>query len=72
MWKDVIEVSHCGGHVLRLRFEDGVEGTLDLAKQLRFTGVFAPLEDPGYFAPDVLYELVRAQHDLTAAPGVPA
>ena len=29
MLKDIIAVEHLGGHRLRLRFEDGVEGELD-------------------------------------------
>jgi hypothetical protein len=33
-----------------LRFEDGVEGVVDLAAQLSFRGVFEPLRDPAYFA----------------------
>jgi hypothetical protein len=50
MWKDIVEVTPCGGHVLRLRFEDGVEGRIDLAPHIRFTGVFQPLRNPAYFA----------------------
>jgi hypothetical protein len=45
----VTEVEPMGGHRLRLRFEDGAEGELDLATQPR-RGVFAPLDDPTYFA----------------------
>jgi hypothetical protein len=33
-----------------LRFEDGVEGVVDLGKLIRFEGVFAPLRDRGEFA----------------------
>lgn len=32
-----------------LRFEDGVEGVVDLGQQLRFEGVFEPLKDRDYF-----------------------
>jgi hypothetical protein len=35
---------------LHLRFEDGVEGVVDLAPLLSFRGVFEPLRDPAYFA----------------------
>jgi len=35
---------------LHLRFEDGVEGVVDLAPHLSFRGVFEPLRDPEYFA----------------------
>lgn len=38
-----------GDHRLWLRFEDGTEGEVDLSNH-RWTGVFAPLKDPGYFA----------------------
>ena len=47
---DVVDVKCLGGHRLRLRFDDGVEGELDLSDKLGFEGVFAPLEDPEYFA----------------------
>ncbi|MHB8420261.1 MAG: DUF2442 domain-containing protein [Myxococcales bacterium] len=40
-----------GGHRLHLRFEDGMEGDVDLAPLLAgFPGVFAPLRDPAEFA----------------------
>lgn len=47
---DVVEVKCLGAHRLRLRFDDGVEGEVDLAQRLTFDGVFAPLRDPDYFA----------------------
>jgi hypothetical protein len=47
---DIIEVRPLGAHRLFLKFDDGVEGTLDLAPTLRFDGVFAPMGDPGVFA----------------------
>jgi hypothetical protein len=50
MLHDVVEVRPLGGHRLFLRFDDGAEGSIDLSKQLRFTGVFTPLKDPAYFA----------------------
>jgi hypothetical protein len=34
---------------LHLRFEDGVEGVIDVAKLVTFTGVFAPLKDKRMF-----------------------
>jgi hypothetical protein len=37
------------GHRLRLRFEDGVEGIVDVANCIRFEGVFAPLADQALF-----------------------
>jgi hypothetical protein len=49
MLKDVIEVRPLDGYRLHLRFEDGVEGIIDLAEIIQFTGVFAPLKDRDYF-----------------------
>ncbi len=49
MLHDVTAVAPLDGHRLRLTFDDGVEGIYD-ASGLAFTGVFAPLEDPAYFA----------------------
>ncbi|MGO4883276.1 MAG: DUF2442 domain-containing protein [Bryobacteraceae bacterium] len=50
MLKDIVAANSLGGHRLHLRFEDGVEGTIDLAPVLSFRGVFEPLRDPAYFA----------------------
>ncbi|CAN5396933.1 DUF2442 domain-containing protein [soil metagenome] len=49
MLKDVIEVKPLANYRLALRFEDGAEGTVDIAKLVDFTGVFAPLLDHTYF-----------------------
>jgi hypothetical protein len=38
------------GYRLKLRFEDGAEGIVDVASCVSFTGVFAPLKDPKDFA----------------------
>jgi hypothetical protein len=48
--KDVVSVELVRGHELRLRFEDGVEGVVDIARIVPFAGVFAPLAEPEYFA----------------------
>jgi hypothetical protein len=50
MLKDIVAANPVGGHRLHLRFEDGVEGVVDLAPYLSFRGVFEPLRDPAYFA----------------------
>ena len=50
MLKDITEVRHLGGHRLFLRFEDGVEGAIDLASSLTFEGIFEPLRDARHFA----------------------
>jgi hypothetical protein len=49
MLHDVVEVTHHGNHRLRLRFDDGVEGEIDLAPKFQSDAVFAPLKDPRYF-----------------------
>jgi hypothetical protein len=50
MLKDVVAARVLDEYRLHLRFEDGVEGVVDLAPQLSFHGVFEPLRDPAYFA----------------------
>ena len=50
MLKDIVEVKHLGGYRLRLRFEDGVTGDVNLEGKLEFRGVFALLKDPAEFA----------------------
>jgi hypothetical protein len=72
----LIRASWLGGHRVRLVFDDGAEGELDLAGDLAGV-VFEPLRDPAYFArfevddtlvwpngadfaPEFLYERIRA------------
>ena len=50
MLKDIVAVELVGPHRLRLTFEDGVAGEVDVARLVRFEGVFAPLADPDTFA----------------------
>ncbi len=50
MLKDVVEVRPLGSYRVHLRFEDGVEGDLDLGKLIEFKGIFAPLRDEKEFA----------------------
>lgn len=35
---------------LRLQFDDGVEGEVDLSRMVAFDGIFEPLASPDYFA----------------------
>jgi hypothetical protein len=49
MLVDIVEARPLEGHQIHLRFEDGVEGVVDLAKLVRFEGVFAPLHDRNQF-----------------------
>lgn len=47
----VVAVTHRGGHIVHLRFDDGVEGDIDLRPVVEpFTGVLAPLADPAFVA----------------------
>lgn len=50
MLRDVVEVRPIGGHRVHLRFEDGVEGDLDLGKVIEFKGIFGPIRDEREFA----------------------
>ena len=50
MLTEVVEVRPLGGHRVYLRFADGLEGELDLARVIRFRGAFAALKDPKEFA----------------------
>lgn len=45
----VVEVRHLQGHVLWLRFSDGLQGSVDLADEL-WGEVFEPLRDERRFA----------------------
>ncbi len=45
MLKDVVEATALEGYHVRLRFEDGVVGELDLSAVMKFEGVFAPLKN---------------------------
>ncbi len=49
MLKDVTSVEFIGDFRLRLTFDDGKSGEVDLAKHIAFTGIFAPLKDPNVF-----------------------
>ena len=49
MLKDVIDVRVMDDYQLHLRFEDGVQGAVDVADLVPFTGVFAPLRSQDYF-----------------------
>jgi len=50
MLKDIVEARAVGVHRLWLRFEDGVEGEIDLAAHVSFTGVLEALRDPAFLA----------------------
>lgn len=50
MLKDIVEARPLGQYRLFLRFEDAVQGEVDIAKMVQFTGILAPLADPTFFA----------------------
>ncbi len=50
MLQDIVAVEPLENYQLRIHFEDGVEGIVPLSQLINFTGVFAPLTDPDYFA----------------------
>jgi hypothetical protein len=58
MLKDIVDVQPLAGYQLHLRFDDGVEGIVDISQIIEFTGIFTPLNNPDYFAK------VRVNHDL--------
>lgn len=58
MLKDIVAAQPLDGYRLHLRFEDGSEGTIDLAPHLSFRGIFAPLKDLACF------RLVRIDPEL--------
>jgi hypothetical protein len=58
MLKDIVEVRVLDGYRLYLRFEDGVQGEVDLGTMIQFDGVFAPLKDRAHF------EQVRVNPEL--------
>ena len=58
MLKDIVEVRVLDGYRLYLRFEDGVQGEVNLETMIKFDGVFAPLKDRTHF------EQVRVNPEL--------
>ena len=49
MLRDVVAAEPLAGYRLRLRFDDGVEGIVDIRARVPFDGVFTLLRDPDYF-----------------------
>jgi len=50
MLRDVVAVKASGDSRLWLRFDDGVEGEVDVSRLIAFDGVFEPLRDPRVFS----------------------
>lgn len=47
---DILEVRVVRDYVLYLRFENGLEGEVDIAQIVPFEGVFSKLQDTKFFA----------------------
>lgn len=58
MLVDVIQVEALDHYRLRLSFDDGTAGVVDIASMVPFEGVFAPLRDFAFF------EQVRVDAEL--------
>lgn len=50
MLPNVVSVVQTGPYRLRLRFDDGAEGDIDIKAMTTFEGVFEPLSDPSFFS----------------------
>ena len=50
MLPNVVSVTQTGPYRLRIRFDDGAEGEVDIQDSVPFVGVFEPLRDPTFFA----------------------
>jgi hypothetical protein len=50
MLRDVVSVEPLANHRLHVRFDDGVEGTVEVAQLVQFSGVFEALRDQAFFA----------------------
>ena len=46
----VVSVEQTGPYRLRLRFDDGAEGEIDIRAATAFEGVFEPLDEPVFFS----------------------
>jgi hypothetical protein len=49
MLQDIVEAIPLDGYRLKLRFEDGAAGLVDVSQCVKFTGVFEPLRDRAEF-----------------------
>lgn len=64
MLKDIVEARPAGEYKLYVRFEDGVEGEIDLSKLIEFKGVFEPLRD----VREIAKVRVDAEHGTVSWP----
>jgi hypothetical protein len=67
----VLEAKWLGDSRVRLRFDDGVAGDLDVRRVVPFDGTFAPLNDPAFFGQvyvDPSWGTLNWPGDLDLAP----
>lgn len=50
MLRDVVEVQALPEYQLRVTFDDGTRGVVNVREMVHFTGVFQPLQDPAFFS----------------------
>ncbi len=55
---DVIKVTVLEGYSVKLEFEDGAKGNVDISEIVPFKGIFEPLKDKDYFS------RVSVNHDI--------
>lgn len=67
MMVQVLEARYQGGHRVWLRFDDGVDGEVDLSAELAGE-IFEPLQDPGYFARFTVDETLTWPNGADFAP----
>ncbi len=49
MMARIVEAKPLDGYKVHLRFEDGAEGVVDIAREVGFKGVLAALRNPAFF-----------------------
>lgn len=59
MLKDVLSVEPLANHHLRVRFDDGLEGVVDVTELVQLSGVFEPLRDQAFFAKVTVHPELR-------------
>ncbi len=63
----VVQAKHLGKHAVWLSFDNGREGTVDLADEL-WGEVFEPLRDPEFFAQFVVNDTLTWPNGADFAP----
>lgn len=70
---EIVDADYLGGHQLRLKFNDGLQGVLDFADYVK-KGVFRPLMDPKKFTQfgliygTIVWKPDRTKMELDIAP----